>query len=99
MCGEGPDGSFNHRPSWSTLLTLDFQVRKKAYAMVFNDGVSLVTGLKLAMKDQELLNTHFMLPTSMSAGAAMARATASKPTPPSTESKEDTARQQTEERG
>ena len=86
-----PDGSFNHRPSWSTLLTLNFQVRKKAYAMVCNDGVSLVTGLRLAMKDQELLNTHCMLPKSMSAWGGYGKSIRLKVHPATPKPKEDSA--------
>jgi hypothetical protein len=40
------DSNYSHRASWNTLLSLDFQVRKYAYQLVFAKDISLNKALK-----------------------------------------------------
>ena len=84
-------GSISYRPSWATILELDFRVRKKAYHSVNTSGATLAAALEAARNDTALLQKYFITPISLAAGAEAARATAGKrpapadwPVPPST---------------
>ena len=63
-----------YRPSWATLLTYDFQVRRKALRDV-NAGriASIAEALRKARGDEVTRSKYFLTPVSLAAGAAVAR--------------------------
>jgi hypothetical protein len=54
------------KPSWHILLEYEFQVRKKAFALVRDDGTPLSEALGKAASDTELRDLHFMAPLLLS---------------------------------
>ena len=75
-------GDLKYRPAWTTVLELDFQVRKRAYKMINEEGISLRLALTGAMQHEPTIRKYFMVPTSMAAGAAAAVATLGHVPPP-----------------
>ena len=66
-------GSMTYRPSWATLLELDFRVRKQAYHLVNTSGSTLEQALRAAREDTSLIQKYFLTPVSLAAGAEAAR--------------------------
>ena len=47
-------GTLSYRPSWATVLELDYRVRRRAYGLVNDDGATLAAALKRAREDTAL---------------------------------------------
>ena len=62
-------GSVTRRPAWSTLLELEFRVRKRTYQLVNNSGYTLPNALHAAREDTTILQKYFLTPVSLAAGA------------------------------
>jgi hypothetical protein len=58
---KGPDGEDFGAPSWELVVSYEFQLRRKAYDMIaMAEVTTLKEGLRLARKDQELRQKHFL---------------------------------------
>ena len=71
-------GAIAYRPSWATVLELDFRVRKQAYQLVNENGSTLKEAMVAAREDTALFQKYFITPVSLAAGAEAARSTSSK---------------------
>ena len=67
-------GNMKYRPAWSTLLELDYQVRRRAYKVMNEENITLRKALKEAMAHEPTFRKYFTMPTSLAAGAAAAAA-------------------------
>ena len=66
-----------YRPSWATILDLDYRVRKEAYRLVNKGEATLAKALARARKDTALLQRYFITPVALAAGAEAAYAASS----------------------
>ena len=62
------------KTTWSTLLSYEYQVRRKAYALANNQGQTVKEALIAAREDEKTRTKYFTLPTTLMAGAASAAA-------------------------
>ena len=76
-------GSMVYRPSWATLLELDFRVRRRAYHLVNDGAMNLAGALVTAREDTSIFQKYFLTPVALAAGAEAARAAAKRPADPS----------------
>ena len=74
-------GTMNYRPSWATVLELDYRVRKRAYGFVNDASITLGEALARARPDTALLQKFFYTPVSLAAGAEAVRASTKRPAP------------------
>ena len=51
--------------SWALLLSYELEIRSKAYRLMGEDGVDLVTALKQAMIDPVVKDRYFTMPLKM----------------------------------
>ena len=70
--------TISYRPSWATIIELDYRVRKLAYKLVNEGSATLKTALVTARSDTALFQRYFLSPVSLAAGAEAAKATSSK---------------------
>jgi len=61
------DGVICARPSWGTILSWEFELRKRAMKYINEDGSTLEEALKAARKDNELRTKHLIAPVALSA--------------------------------
>ena len=59
---EGSDDTYLH-PSFEQVMVYCFEVRKRAYELVRDDGFSMKEALVAARKDEEVKNLHLIVPT------------------------------------
>ena len=73
--------TISYRPSWATLVELDYRVRRKAYSLVNDAGSTLKKALVTARSDTALFQRYFLTPVSLAAGAEAARASQKRAAP------------------
>ena len=64
------------KPNWTTVLSYEQEIRKKAYMAVRRgDAPNIATALGKSIKDPEVMNIHFVIPVTTAAALSGARST------------------------